>query len=124
MERHPMIVAGFGLRSGATLAALQDAFARAGGAEGVTHLATLAAKADGLEPLGKVLNLPILALAAEALRGQPTPTRSDRVLALYGTGSVAEAAALAAAGQGASLRGPRAVSADGTATAAIAEART
>jgi cobalt-precorrin 5A hydrolase len=34
---------------------------------------------------------------------------------------VAEAAALAAAGPGARLRGPRAVSADGTATAAIAE---
>lgn len=119
-----MIVAGFGLRSGVTLAALQDAFARAGGAAGVTHLATLAAKAEGLEPLARALDLPVLALAPEALRGQPTPTRSGRVLALYGTGSVAEAAALAAAGPGASLRGPRAVSADGTATAAIAEVRT
>ena len=47
-----MIVAGFGFRSGATLAALQDALARAGGPEGVTHLATLAAKAEGLAALG------------------------------------------------------------------------
>lgn len=117
-----MIVAGFGFRAGATLDALQDALARAGGARGVTHLATLATKAGGLEPLGRALGLPVLALAPEALRGQVTLTRSDRVEALFGTGSVAEAAALAAAGQGARLRAPRAVSADGTATAAIAEA--
>ncbi len=115
-----MIVAGFGFRSETTLAALQDALARAGGAAGVTHLATLAAKVPGLEPLGQVLGLPVIALAAEALRDQATITRSGRVEALFGTGSVAEAAALAAAGPGARLRGPRAASADGTATAAIA----
>ncbi|MDZ4087626.1 MAG: cobalamin biosynthesis protein [Tabrizicola sp.] len=116
-----MIVAGFGFRSGATLAALQDALHKAGGAEGVTHLATLATKAQGLEALGRSLDLPVVAIGAELLRGVPTPTRSDRVAALFGTGSIAEAAALAAAGPGARLRGPRAVSADGTATAAIAE---
>lgn len=116
-----MIVAGFGFRSRVTLAALQDALQRAGGAEGVTHLATLAEKARGLEPLGQILKLPVLALEAAALQDQPTLTRSGRVQALHGTGSVAEAAALAGAGPGAKLRGPRAVSADGTATAAIAE---
>ena len=116
-----MIVAGFGFRSETTLAALQDALARAGGPAGVTHLATLAAKAPGLAPLGQALGLPVLSLPAEALQGQPTLTRSDRVGALFGTGSVAEAAALAAAGPGARLRGPRTASADGTATAAIAE---
>ena len=115
-----MIVAGFGFRSEATLAALQDALAKAGGAAGVTHLATLAAKAPGLEPLGQALGVPVIALAAEVLVDQATLTRSGRVEALHGTGSVAEAAALAAAGLGALLRGPRAVSADGTATAAIA----
>ena len=119
-----MIVAGFGFRSGVTLAALQDALQRTGGAEGVTHLATLALKAEGLTALGRALHLPVLALDPEVLRGQPTLTHSDRVEALFGTGSVAEAAALAAAGEGARLRGPRAVSADGLATAAIAEART
>jgi len=116
-----MIVAGFGFRSQTTLAALQDALAKAGGADGVTHLATLAAKAEGLEPLSQTLGVPVIALAAEALRDQATLTRSGRVEALHGTGSVAEAAALAAAGPGATLRGPRTVSADGTATAAIAE---
>jgi cobalt-precorrin 5A hydrolase len=121
MERHPMIVAGFGFRSGATLAALQDALARAGGPGGVTHLATLAAKAAGLRPLAQTLELPLVALEPDGLRGIPTLTRSDRVQALFGTGSVAEAAALAVAGPGARLRGPRAVSSDGTATAAIAE---
>jgi cobalt-precorrin 5A hydrolase len=121
MERHPMIVAGFGFRSRVTLAALQDALQRAGGAGGVTHLATLAAKVEGLHPLGRLLDLPVVALEAQALQGVPTLTRSSRVEAMFGTGSVAEAAALAAAGPGARLRGPRAVSGDGTATAAIAE---
>lgn len=116
-----MIVAGFGFRSGVTLAALQDALSRAGGADGVTHLATLAAKADGLAPLGQALGLPVVGVTDAALQAQATLTRSGRVQALKGTGSVAEASALAAAGQGARLRGPRAVSADGTATAAIAE---
>ena len=48
-------------------------------------------------------------------------TQSDKVAEHFGTGSVAEAAALAAAGAGARLLGPRAVSADATAVAAIAE---
>jgi cobalt-precorrin 5A hydrolase len=116
-----MIVAGFGFRSETSLSALQDALARAGGPEGVTHLATLATKAPGLAPLGQALGLPVLALAPEALRDQPTLTRSDRVETLHGTGSVAEASALAAAGPGARLLGPRVASADGTATAALAE---
>ena len=116
-----MIVAGFGFRSGDTLAALQDALARSGGPDGVTHLATLASKAKGLQPLAQALDLPLVALEPEALRGIATPTQSDRVEEMFGTGSVAEAAALAVAGPGARLRGPRAVSADGTATAAIAE---
>jgi cobalt-precorrin 5A hydrolase len=116
-----MIVAGFGFRSGATLAALQDALVRAGGASGVTHLATLAAKAEGLAPLGLALGLPAVGVADAALRDQVTLTQSGRVQVLKGVGSVAEAAALAAAGPGARLRGARAVSADGTVTAAIAE---
>jgi cobalt-precorrin 5A hydrolase len=123
MERGAMIVAGFGFRAETSLAALQDALARAGGAEGVTHLATLSAKAPGLAGLAAVLGLPVVAVAPELLAGQAVMTQSDRVAALHSTGSVAEAAALAAAGLGARLRGPRAVSADGTATAAIAEGR-
>jgi cobalt-precorrin 5A hydrolase len=124
MERHPMIVAGFGFRTGVTLDALQDDLARAGGLSGVTHLATLATKAEALQPLGHLLGLPVLAVEAGALRGVVTPTASDRVEAMFGTGSLAEAAALVAAGTGARLRTARAVSSDGTATAAIAEGAT
>ena len=116
-----MIVAGFGFRSGTTLAALQDALARAGGPGGVTHLATAAAKAGGLEQLAEALGLPVVAVPSEALQAQPVLTHSERVDALFGTGSLAEAAALAAAGPGARLWGPRVVSANGQATAAIAE---
>jgi cobalt-precorrin 5A hydrolase len=116
-----MIVAGFGFRSGATLAALQDALARAGGPGGVTHLATVAGKAGGLEQLAEVLGLPVIAILPEALQAQPVLTHSERVDALFGTGSVAEAAALAAAGPSARLWGPRVVSTNGQATAAIAE---
>lgn len=119
-----MIVAGFGFRPGVTLSALQDALARAGGATGVTHLATLAQKRGALAPLARVLDLPVVAVDPEELRGVPTPTRSERIEAMFGTGSVAEASALTAAGPGARLRGPRVVSADGTATAAIAESAT
>ncbi|WP_149587697.1 cobalamin biosynthesis protein [Tabrizicola flagellatus] len=116
-----MIVAGFGFRSGASGAALREALARAGGAAGVTHLATVQGKAGGLADLGRELGLPVIAVPDAALRGQETVTQSQRVAARFGTGSLAEAAALAAAGPGARLRGPRAVSADGMATAAIAE---
>jgi cobalt-precorrin 5A hydrolase len=116
-----MIVAGFGFRSGVTLAALEEALARAGGDAGVTHLATLEAKAEGLAPLARKLALPVVTLPPGAVRGVVTLTQSDRVAALFGTGSVAEAVALVAAGPGARLRGVRAVSADGTATAALAE---
>jgi cobalt-precorrin 5A hydrolase len=124
MEHNKMSVAGFGFRAETTLAALQDALSRAGGADGVTHLVTLSTKAPGLASLGLALGIPVVGLPVEALLGRPVLTRSDRVEALYGTGSVAEAAALAAAGEGARLRGPRSVSSDGTATAAIAEVPT
>ncbi len=116
-----MIVAGFGFRPGVTLAALQDVLTKAGGAQGVTHLATLATKVHELEPLARALDLPVVALMPEDLRGVATLTRSDRIDGMFGTGSVAEAAALVAAGEGAVLRGPRAVTSDSTATAAIAE---
>ncbi len=116
-----MRVAGFGFRRGASLDALQDALTRAGGAQGLTALATADNKARGLQALGKALDLPILPIQPETLAAQATLTQSPRVHALYGTGSLAEAAAVAAIGPGARLIAPRAQSSDGTATAAIAE---
>jgi cobalt-precorrin 5A hydrolase len=124
MERHTMRVAGFGFRHGTTLAALQDALIRAGGPQGLTALATVTHKAAGLRALATALDLPLITIPPETLAAQPTFTRSPRVIALYGTGSLAEAAALAAAGPGAYLLAPRAQSQDGTATAAIAERMT
>jgi cobalt-precorrin 5A hydrolase len=121
MERDAMRVAGFGFRKGATVAALADALQRAGGPLGVTALATAEDKVAGLQGFAATLGLPVIGLATVTLAVQQVLTHSPRVSALYGTGSLAEAAALAAAGPGARLTGPRAQSADGTATAAIAE---
>jgi cobalt-precorrin 5A hydrolase len=67
------------------------------------------------------LGADIMAVAAEDLRAQETPTKSDRIERQFGTGSLAEAAALAAAGPGATLLAVRVVSGDGMATAAIAK---
>jgi cobalt-precorrin 5A hydrolase len=116
-----MKVAGFGFRSTATTQALADALARAGGAAGLTALATAQDKVAGLQAFGESLGLPVIGLSRDALSDQQTPTQSPRVQAQFGTGSLAEAAALAAAGPGAWLMGKRSQSADGAATAAIAE---
>lgn len=118
-----MRVAGFGFRAGADVASLREALRAAGGADGVVALATVADKAGAaaLLALAEELALPIRGVTREAMARQVTVTRSERVLARFGTGSVAEAAALAAAGAGARLLGQRVVSADATAVAAIAE---
>ncbi len=118
-----VIVAGFGFRSGATLDSLTDALARAGGPARAGALATAADKAASpvFRQLADRLALPIIPLPPEALQAQPTRTRSAASLAVRGTGSLAEAAALAAAGPGARLIGLRVVSGDGRATCALAE---
>ncbi len=116
-----MRVAGIGFRKGTPLASLREALDRAGGAEGVTLLATAATKADALAPFAASLGLPVIGVAPADLAAQPVITQSPRIRALHGTGSLAEAAALAAAGPGARLVGPRAQSSDGSATAALAE---
>ncbi|KAF0174389.1 MAG: hypothetical protein FD162_1212 [Rhodobacteraceae bacterium] len=117
-----MIVAGLGFRKDAGVASLRDALARAGGLH-AQALATAADKAEALviQSLAAELALPLRAIPSETLRSQQTLTQSPRVSALYGTGSLAEAAALAAAGPGARLLGPRVTSQDGKATAALAE---
>ena len=116
-----MRVAGIGFRAGAPLSALREALDLAG--SGAEALATRAVKADAevLRALASELGIGIVSVPDAALRDQKTLTHSPRVHALIGTGSMAEAAALAAAGPGALLTGPRATSRDGMATAAIAE---
>jgi cobalt-precorrin 5A hydrolase len=123
MERREMKVAGLGFRREASLASLREALAAAGGADGLDALATASDKADAvsLVSLARELGLPIKAIAADALAGVETPTHSARIAAMRGTGSLAEAAALAAAGRHARLLAARIVSSDRTATVAIAE---
>lgn len=117
-----MIVAGFGFRSGADLSSLQEALSRAQqGQPPVTHLATAQDKLAVLVPLAEALGLPLTGVAPEALAAVSTATRSLASLAAREVGSVAEASALAAAGAGAHLLGPRQISPDRTATCAIAQ---
>lgn len=122
-----MIAAGLGFRAGADVAALRSALIAAGvDLARIGCLATVADKAGAgvLLELAAELGVPVRAIPPAEMAVQPVLTQSPRVMALRGTGSVAEAAALAAAGPGARLMGPRAVSACGMATAALAEAGT
>lgn len=115
-----MIVAGFGFRTGADMASLRAALALHGVAPDL--LATAAAKAAEapIAGLARALHLPVVAVAADQLRAQRVVTHSPASLAHHGTGSLAEAAALAAAGPGARLLAARIISPDRLATCAIA----
>ena len=118
-----MKVAGFGFKKDVTLASLRDALLAAGGPEGLAAVASVSDKADAeaLKQLALECGVPIKAVPADMLAKVDTPTRSTIVAEKFGTGSVAEAAALAAAGPGARLIATRVVSRDRIATAAIAE---
>lgn len=116
-----MIVAGFGFREGAALSSLQAALAVAQkGHAPVTLLATAQDKAGALLPLAEALGLPVAYVTPGALTAMTTRTRSLASLAARGTGSVAEASALAAAGPNARLLEARRISPDRMATCAIA----
>ncbi|RXH22322.1 MULTISPECIES: cobalamin biosynthesis protein [Bradyrhizobium] len=118
-----MKVAGLGFRKDVTLASLREALSAAGGSEGLAAVATVADKADAeaLKQLARECGVPIRGIPADMLAGIDTPTQSKFVMEKFGAGSVAEAAALAAAGPRARLIATRVVSQDHTATAAIAE---
>jgi cobalt-precorrin 5A hydrolase len=122
MERRAVIVAGFGFRAAADVAACKAALALAqGGHPAVTALAAPHDKAALLAPLASALEVPLIAVTPEMLRSITTPTRSRFSLDARGTGSVAEAAALAAAGPNARLLTRRHVSPNRMATCAIAQ---
>jgi cobalt-precorrin 5A hydrolase len=117
-----VIVAGFGFRSGVGLASLRAALVLAQkGLSPVTHLATVSSKLPDLAPLAEALGLPLASVSSERLAELRTFTHSAASTAAHGTGSVAEASALAAAGPGARLLAPRRISVDRMATCAIAE---
>ena len=124
-----MIVAGFGCRAGASAAALQAALdaalvtvrARCPGLPGPDVLAAALDRLAMLEPLADALGARLVGVDEVALRGQHTPTRSLRILAVRGCGSVAEAAALATAGPLSRLLVARHISPDRSATCALAQ---
>ena len=118
-----MRVAGLGFRQGVNVATLREVLDAAGGPVGLSALATIGDKAatSALVSLAGELGLPIRTVPADRLTGIETVTRSERIAARFGVGSLAEAVALVAAGRNARLVGQRAVSQDRTATAAIAE---
>ncbi len=118
-----MRVAGLGFQRQASLDSLREALLAAGGIHRLDALATASDKATApvLIALARELGLPIKAIPADQLAAIETPTRSARILSMRGTGSLAEAAALAAAGPHGRLVSTRIVSRDRTAAAAIAE---
>jgi cobalt-precorrin 5A hydrolase len=122
-----MIVAGIGCRRGATAQDVQAVIAAALARHGIdrttlTALATSAAKGEepGIVAAAAALGVPLLLVPQPELEtaGARTATRSARVQALTGVPSLAEAAALAAAGPAARLVAPRV--AVGAATCALA----
>jgi cobalt-precorrin 5A hydrolase len=123
-----MMVAGVGCRKGADAAqieaAIRAALAHKGLAVGALALiATAAAKASepGIQAAAAALGLPLVPVSQHELEaaGARAETRSERVVALIGVPSLAEAAALAAAGPAARLIVRRVVA--GPATCALAE---
>jgi cobalt-precorrin 5A hydrolase len=117
-----MIVAGFGFREGASAEALMEALDLAGGRR-AEKLATAADKlADaGFAALAERLGVAVVGVPPEALEAQPVETQSRAALKARGVGSVAEAAALYAAGPGGRLMAARVISGDRMATCALAE---
>lgn len=113
-----MIVAGFGFRGGADAEALAAALAATGGHPDA--LATSADKAPAMADFAARLGLPLIAVALPDL-DQPGAAPSPKAPARYHGRSLAEAAALAAAGPGARLTLRRVASPCGRATCALAE---
>lgn len=113
-----MIVAGIGCRRGAAArdveAAIRAALAQAGlAAAALDAIATIDAKTSepGIAAAAEKLGVRVVSLPQRALQtaGARVATRSERVLALAGVPSIAETAALAAAGADARLIATRLV---------------
>ena len=125
-----MKVAGIGFRQSASTADLRAAIALTGCTQ-PDALASITAKisAPQMQQLATEMNLPVIALTEADIQGIDTPTQSPRIQARFGTGSLAEATALAAAKQGqpdatVHLLTPRVTTDNGLATAAIAQRTT
>jgi len=122
-----MIAAGIGCKRGASASdiegAIRTALARAQiGADALDVVATIETKGAeaGIRAAAKKFGVSLLVIPALELAGvgDRVETRSERVTALAGVGSVAEAAALAAAGPASKLIARRLIV--GAATCALA----
>jgi cobalt-precorrin 5A hydrolase len=125
-----MIVAGIGCRKGVSMADVIAAVEAALEAHGLvvgtlSALATTAFKREeeAILEAGRELGLPVIVVEGDAVspyapRAVSTLTRSELSQTLAGVPSVSETAALAAAGEGARLLGPRIIV--GPVTCAIA----
>ncbi|WP_172118249.1 cobalamin biosynthesis protein [Halomonas hibernica] len=121
VARQALKVVGFGFRQQATLESLEQALDQLIAEYGpVDQLAAARSMLPLVEALGSARNTPVMGVADAALESVTTLTHSAYSLREKGTGSVAEAVALLAAGSGAQLLGPRTVSNDRKATAAVA----
>lgn len=123
-----MIAAGLGFRGAATRASLEDALDQVMAAARLDRVDTLVtesakSRAPVFRELAQARGLPGLGIRLEDLSEMITETQSQRIQDAYGTGSLCEAAALAAVGPGAELVVARVVSGDGMATAAIARSQ-
>ena len=125
-----MMVAGIGSRKGVSvedvLAAIETALEAHGLAmTAISALATATLKKDeeAIAAAGRALNLPVIIVDDSALQAASPGTLSSSSLSqdLAGAPSVSEASALAVAGAGATLLGPRIVL--GPVTCAIAISR-
>ena len=119
-------VAGIGCRRGVSVEEIEAAVASAvPTGRAIEALATGEAKRSeaGIVAAGLRLGLPVLFLADAALAAASTRalSRSARVEALLGLPSLAETAALAAAGPGSRLLGPRVAVGNVTCAIAVAE---
>ena len=121
-----LVAIGVGCRagvSGEAIAALaRRALAECGAPEAEWRMFTLAAKAEeaGIIEAARLIGAPLTALPLAALKAQAARilTPSAAAKARFGAPNIAEAAALAGAGEGGRLLGPR-LAADG-ATCAVA----
>ncbi|WP_299153322.1 cobalamin biosynthesis protein [uncultured Tateyamaria sp.] len=118
-----MIVAGFGFTTSASADSLRQALHATGYVGVPDHLATAQDKAGTptFRQFAESLPCHIIAVPVQKLTAMTTQTQSAHSHTTRNTGSVAEAAALAAAGPGATLICARVISPDRKATCAIAK---
>jgi cobalt-precorrin 5A hydrolase len=122
------LVIGLGFRDEASAQSIAELLANVAAHAALPGVASVIAVLEdkaahpGLVTAAQIADLPIETVAAEAMRQADArvATRSERVEKHRGVGSVCEATALAAAGEGARLVVTRMVSADCHATAAAA----